>query len=91
MTERDLHALLHAADPEHFSKFDHDRHMAFSLLEYEIRDAITTRGWGWDIGSMSATTTAQVWQYGKNSVVKEHAIPAVALALAYITMVEVAR
>jgi hypothetical protein len=91
MTERDLHALLHAADPEHFPKFDHDQHMSFSLLEYEIRDACKSRGWGWDIGSMSATTTAQVWQYGKNSVVKEHAIPAVALALAFIQLLEVTR
>jgi hypothetical protein len=90
MTEKDLHALLHAADPKHFPKFDHDRHMSFPLLEYEIRDAITARGWVWLVCNDEADVTS-----GPNCMtyqhVNENQLPAVALGLAFLQMLEVAR
>jgi hypothetical protein len=90
MTERDLHALLHAANPEHFPKFDHDRHMPFPLLEYAIRDAITARGWAWlvcnDEADVTSAPNCMTYQH-----VNENQPPGVALGLAFIEMLEVTK
>jgi hypothetical protein len=90
MTEKDLHALLHAADPKHFPKFDHDRHMSFPLLEYEIRDAITARGWIWTLDNEAATVgstpTCHTIKYVNSN--QNHAV---ALGFAFLGMLEVTR